>query len=198
MRKNIVFTLTGPSGAGKSTLIKGIKEKFDVAFSISHTTRKPREGEKEGVDYYFIDDLTFNKMLEEEDFLEWTEVYGNRYGTSKKEISRLLAGDKDVILDLDLRGALRVKNFFKDAVVVFIGTENLEVLEKRLENRGEKELEIRISSAKEAINNLDKFDYLIVNEDIEKSLSDLESIFIAEHLRIKNINIKKYKEGFFK
>ncbi len=198
MKKNIIFTLTGPSGAGKSTLIKGIKQKFDVNFSISHTTRAPREGEKEGVDYFFISDEIFDKMLKEGDFLEWTEVYGNRYGTSKREIEKLLKKGKDIVLDLDLRGALRVKDFFKDAIVIFIGTENLKELKNRLKKRGERDFELRLSSAKEAVEKLDKFDYLIINRKIEESLMKLESIFIAEHLRIKNLYLNKYKEDFLK
>ena len=198
MKKNIIFTLTGPSGAGKSTLIKGIKQKFDVNFSISHTTRAPREGEKEGVDYFFISDETFDKMLKEGDFLEWTEVYGNRYGTSKREIEKLLKKGKDIVLDLDLKGALRVKDFFKDAIVIFIGTENLKELKNRLKKRGERDFELRLSSAKEAVEKLENFDYLIINKKIEESLMKLESIFIAEHLKIRNLYLNKYKEAFLK
>ncbi len=198
MRKNLFFVLTGPSGAGKSTLIRGVKDSFDLAFSFFLIRRPPREGEVEGKDYYFVEKQVFDEMLERGDFLEWTEVYGNRYGTTKAEVERLLKTGKDLILDLDLRGALNVRKYFKDAIIIFIGTESLGELKSRLEKRGEKNMETRVSSAKDALRVLDNFDYLIINRELEKSLKALESIFFAEHLRIKNINLSEYKEGFFK
>ncbi len=198
MRKNLFFVLTGPSGAGKSTLIKGIKEKFDLAFSVSHTTRAPREGEIEGRDYYFVEESVFEKMLKRGEFIEWTEVYGNKYGTTKKEVERLLRGEKDIVLDLDLRGALRAKTVFKDAIVIFIGTKSFEDLKERLRKRGEKDIEKRISLAKEAIDLIANFDYLVINGELESSLREVESIFVSEHLRTRNINLSKYKEDFFK
>ncbi len=196
--KNLFFILTGPSGAGKSTLIKGIKKKFNLAFSVSHTTRAPREGEEEGRDYYFVEESVFEEMLKRGEFIEWTEVYGNKYGTSKREIERLLKGEKDIVFDLDLKGALRAKSVFKDAIVIFVGTESFEDLKERLRKRGEKDFEKRLSLAREAVDLIANFDYIVINGELESSLREVECIFVSEHLRTKNVDLSKYKEDFFK
>ena len=175
--------MVAPSGAGKTTLVDELlKREPNVRLSPSYTTRAPREGEKDGVDYYFISREKFEKMIAAGEFLEHALVYGNYYGTSKRWIEENLAGDHDVLLEIDWQGARQVRSLFPHMVGIFILPPSLEELRKRLESRGKDPPEAirrRLSSAREEISHVLEFEYIIVNERFETAVNDLVSIVRA-------------------
>ena len=175
--------MVAPSGAGKTTLVDELlKREPNVRLSPSYTTRAPREGEKDGVDYYFISREKFEKMIAAGEFLEHALVYGNYYGTSKRWIEENLAGDHDVLLEIDWQGARQVRSLFPHMVGIFILPPSLEELRKRLESRGKDPPEAirrRLSSAREEISHVLEFEYIIVNDRFESALSDLICIVHA-------------------
>ena len=135
--KGDLFVISAPSGAGKSTLCHRLMEETPgVAFSVSHTTRAPRKGEVDGVDYHFVSKEQFMHMVEQEEFLEWAEVHGNCYGTSRSAVTAMLENGQDVLLDIDVQGAMQVRDVFPESVLIFILPPSLQVLERRLRNRG--------------------------------------------------------------
>ena len=181
LNKGAILILSGPSGCGKSTLLKKFYEHFDhYYFSISTTTRKPREGEVDGVDYFFVSKETFEEDISNNYFLEYAQVHNNYYGTSLKPIEKALSEGKLVIFDIDVQGHLLVRNKL-DAITtsVFITTPTLGELERRLNARGTDNEEIksnRLKNAKIEIHSLDKYDYLILNDDLEIAIKQLVAI----------------------
>src|SRR5258708_255035 len=182
MRGNL-FVVVAPSGAGKTSLVNALLEKEpNIKLSISYTTRAPRQGEADGREYHFVDRATFEKMIARGDFLEHANVYGNYYGTSKRWIESQLAGDHDVLLEIDRQGAAQLRNMFPNMVGVFILPPSLAELRKRLESRGKDAPEAiarRMASACEEISHVLEFEYIIVNERFEAALSDLISVVHA-------------------
>jgi guanylate kinase len=178
-----LFVVVAPSGAGKTSLVNRLLERDpSVHLSISYTTRAPRDGEKHGREYHFVDRPTFEKMIEQGDFLEHANVYGNYYGTSKRWIERELAGDHDVLLEIDWQGAQQLRGLFRHMVGIFILPPSIEDLRKRLESRGKDSPETirkRMASAQEDISHVLEFEYIIVNESFEEALADLESVVRA-------------------
>jgi guanylate kinase len=178
-----LFVVVAPSGAGKTSLVNELLKRHPhIHLSISHTTRQPREGEKTGREYHFVDKPAFEKMIEQGDFLEHANVYGNYYGTSKRWIEKELAGDHDVLLEIDWQGAQQLKALFRHMVGIFILPPSLEELRKRLESRGKDSrdtIERRMASAREDISHVLEFEYIIVNESFEEALADLESVVRA-------------------
>lgn len=178
-----LFVVVAPSGAGKTSLVNKLLEKEpNVHLSISYTTRAPREGEVDGRDYHFVERPTFEKMIAAGDFLEHASVYGNYYGTSKRWIERELAGDHDVLLEIDWQGAQQLRALFRNMVGIFILPPSIEDLRKRLESRGKdsrETIERRMASAREDISHVLEFEYIIVNESFEEALADLESVVRA-------------------
>ena len=176
-----LFIVTAPSGAGKTSLIKALIElcpQFKV--STSHTTRKPRQGEREGVDYYFVNNDTFEILKNNGEFLENAECHGAKYGTAMTPVEENLRAGKDIILEIDYQGALNVKKVFSDAISLFIVPPSMAVLKERLEGRGQNsnaEIKGRMAAAKEEISHLEKFDYVIINENFDKALDNLKSIY---------------------
>jgi len=165
--------VSGPSGAGKSTLIKQfLAEDHNSTFSVSYTTREKRPNEINGKDYYFVDINTFKEMINKNGFLEWENVYSYLYGTPKKEVFETLERGLDIVLDIDVKGALNVKNQYPDAYLIFIEPPSKEELKKRLSSRGEKEIDIRMKRVEEEIEKKGFFDYTIVNEDIDTAYND--------------------------
>ncbi len=160
-----------------------------VGFSVSHTTRPPRAGELDGKDYYFVKPITFQAMQEQDAFLEWAEVHGNLYGTSKAVIDNLIKEGKDVILDIDVQGARQIRDKAgMDAVFVFIAPPSLEELEQRLTNRGtdsESVIKTRLQNARQELADLDQYDYVIMNDVVENATEALRSIIIAERSRAR-------------
>ncbi len=184
--KNLILIVSGPSGAGKSTLLSTLPEE-DFYFSVSHTTREPRPGEIHGKDYYFIDRKTFLEMLERGEFLEWIEVHSNYYGTAKSEIKRAFSQGKHLVLDVEVIGVSNLKKYFgPDAVTIFIAPPSLEVLEARLRSRGtenEEKIKERLARAKLELTYAPFFDYVIVNDELDKAKENFLSIVRAELLR---------------
>jgi guanylate kinase len=182
MRGNL-FVVVAPSGAGKTSLVGALLEKEpNIKLSISYTTRKPREGEMNGREYNFVTREAFEKMIAAGEFLEYADVYGNYYGTSRRWIETELAGDHDVLLEIDWQGAKQLRTLFPDMVGIFILPPSLPELRKRLESRGKDAPEViarRMASAREDISHVLEFEYIIVNERFEAALSDLISIVHA-------------------
>ena len=172
--------MSAPSGCGKTSLAKrALNEMSDLTFSVSHTTRQPREGEREGVDYFFIQKNDFQKMVEQDAFLEHAHVYGNDYGTSRTFVDAKLADGYDVLLDLDVQGAVQVKERYPAAILLFVLPPSLEALRKRLRNRGLDDPGViadRLKIAREVIEDYTKYQFVIINKEIEESLLELKSI----------------------
>ena len=169
-----------PSGAGKTTLVDALlKREPNIRLSPSYTTRAPREGEKDGVDYFFVARKKFEEMIAAGEFLEHANVYGNYYGTSRKWIERELAGDHDVLLEIDWQGAQQVRKLFPHMAGIFILPPSLEELRNRLKSRGKdspEAIEKRMASARHEISHVLEFEYIIVNENFEVALADLVAV----------------------
>lgn len=187
-QKGTLFVITAPSGAGKTTLIKKIlKSMDDLEFSVSYTTRSRRKGEKAGIDYHFVSIDTFKKILSKRGFLEWAVVFGHYYGTPKKETEKMLSSGKDVILDVDVQGAYQVRKKNKKAVFIFIVPPDFKRLKGRLDKRKSETIEVmarRLKIAKKDIKEYRQFDYLVVNDRVEKAVYLLKSIIMAERSRM--------------
>jgi guanylate kinase len=178
-----IFVVSGPSGAGKTSLCKAVlKDLPGIKGSISHTTRPPREGEIDGDDYWFVAPGTFETMIEEGGFLEWAEVHGYRYGTSQRAVEQCQK-DMDLLLEVDCKGAAHIKKKIPAAVLVFIMTPSVDDLLKRILRRGpisEEELIRRMDTARDEIQQLSYYDYLVVNGSFSEALQALRSIVLAE------------------
>jgi len=188
MEKGNLFVISAPSGTGKTTILKRvISELKNVVFSISHTTRELRSGEKEGVDYFFVTRETFETIRQRGDFLEWAEVHGNLYGTSSHAVHELTEQGKDIILDIDVQGARQMMEKEGNAgVFVFIVPPSLPELERRLTKRGtesESVIATRLKNAHAEMKSLDFYEYVIVNEQLDQAVEVLKSIIIADRSR---------------
>ncbi|MGL1932979.1 MAG: guanylate kinase [Desulfotalea sp.] len=185
-----LFVLSAPSGTGKTTILKKVMSQLSgLQFSVSHTTRDPRDGEEDGVDYHFVSKKYFEKLITEESFLEYANVHGNYYGTSYGAINDQLNSGLDVILDIDVQGArLVMNNSQTDASFVFIMPPSLELLEKRLRSRAtdsDETIELRMTNAVEEIKYASTYDYLVVNDVLEDAVSMLSAVIIAERSRMR-------------
>lgn len=187
MHTNLLYVVTGPSGAGKTTLIKRLlNQEENLYFSVSFTTRQKRPEETEGVDYWFVSPDDFKKRIDSGDFLEYAEVHGKLYGTSKSYVDKALE-KSNILLDIDVQGAMNVKREFPDSTVVFIAPPTYEELERRLRARGTEtpeDLEKRLSDSRKELKVIDRFDYLILNHDAEEAYELLRSVYIAETLKV--------------
>lgn len=185
MTRGHLFVISAPSGAGKTTLLKPILASLPaLAFSVSHTTRKPRTGEVKGKDYFFVESEGFAALREEGDFLEWAEVHGNFYGTSRRAVEAQLATGQDVILDIDVQGAQQLRAR-KDlpATFIFIAPPSLVELERRLTGRQTEEaatIALRLQNARQELRAIDQYDYLIVNDNLEQAQSMLTAIILEK------------------
>jgi guanylate kinase len=179
-----VFVLSAPSGAGKSTLARRlVKETEGLIFSISTTTRPPRPGEVEGKDYFFVDDARFDALAAEGGFLEWVQVYAHRYGTGRAWLEQTLATGVDVLLDIETTGALNLHRELPDAVMVFLLPPSAKELERRLRGRGsdtEEQISLRMKHARHEMELFEAYDYLIVNDDLERAYRQLQAVILAQ------------------
>ena len=198
-----LFILSGPSGAGKGTICKELlaqTSRDDVQLSVSMTTRNPRNGETEGVSYYFVSKEEFLRKIEAGGLLEHAEVYGNYYGTPKQPVIEKLAAGIDVILEIDMQGALKVKQNYPDGVFIFILPPSMSELRKRLTGRGtetSEAIEMRLGETLKELSYIDKYDYCVVNGKLEEAVNRVKSILIAEHSRVTFTAeelISRYKE----
>jgi guanylate kinase len=176
-----ILVISGPSGCGKSSLVNEVlSSRDDIYFSISTTTREIREGEKEGVNYYYISKEQFEKEINEGAFLEWAKVHGNYYGTSLKPVEKALKDGKLVIFDIDVQGHAIVKDKFSDILTsLFVTTPSAKVLKDRLINRSTDSLDIienRLKNSKDEMKRVDEYDYLLINDDFQKTLMKFRSI----------------------
>ncbi len=198
-KKGRLFIVTAPSGAGKTSLIKALVESCpQFKISTSHTTRKPRQGEREGVEYYFVDNNIFDSLKNSGEFLENAECHGAKYGTAMTPVEESIKAGKDIILEIDYQGAINVKKVFSDAISIFIIPPTMDVLKERLEGRGqnsEVEIKGRLAAAEEEMSHLEKFDYVIINDKFDQALRDLKYVFNDSPESI-NLETSKQKRIF--
>ena len=187
MTRGKTFIISGPSGVGKSTVLKELfKGRDDLYFSISATTRAPREGEENGVHYHFIDVERFQKLIHEDAFLEYAEYVGNFYGTPKKFVDEAMDAGKDVILDIELQGAIQVTSKRPEVIRIFIAPPSWSELEKRLTGRGTdspEKIRERLVRAKVELQNANTYDYFVINDTVEQAVREINAIMLAEHCK---------------
>jgi len=192
-RRGTLFVVSAPSGAGKTTLCREIRLRVpDLTYSVSVTTRPPRPGEMDGVDFRFVGVDAFGAMLDRGELAEWATVHGNLYGTRARSLEDALALGRDVLLDIDTQGAAQLRARYPDAVLVFILAPSVKDLEQRLRERrsdAEGEIQRRLVRAREEIALWRRYDYLIVNRDVKEALDQLESIIMAERCRTARIDL---------
>jgi guanylate kinase len=199
-RRGILFIISEPSGTGKTTLCKQLATNLPGLWhSISYTTRKPRPGEEHGREYYFIGEQAFREMIARNEFVEWAHVYGHLYGTPRKSLTEKIDQGVDVLLEIDVQGAMQVKKRFEDSVSIFILPPSMIVLRARLQTRASdtaEEIQRRLNKVKEEVWSYREYAYIVRNEDLGQSLRDLESIFWSERLKTKRLNMTWLENNF--
>ncbi|MEO6898237.1 MAG: guanylate kinase [Caldimonas sp.] len=182
-----LYAVAAPSGTGKSSLVKALLElDSHLTLSISHTTRKPRGQDQQGREYHFVDEPAFQAMVDAGQFVEWAEVHGHRYGTSRGAIEDRITGGQDVLLEIDWQGALQIKRLFPNAVLIFILPPSWDELESRLERRGEDAAQViahRMENARIEVSKADQFDFVIINALFDTALFDLKAIVHSQRLK---------------
>jgi guanylate kinase len=188
-KQGLLFVVSAPSGAGKTSLCRAVTDSLEnLTHSISYSTRKPRLGEIDGRDYHFVTAERFEEMIRAGDFAEWAEVHSHLYGTSRRVLDDLITKGIDVILDIDTQGAKQIKKKYAAAVYIFIMPPSLDILEERLRNRKsdqEDEINKRMRRSREEIRDYTMYDYLVVNRDFDRALSELRSIIVAERCKTR-------------
>ena len=194
MERGKTFIISGPSGVGKSTILhKLFERRHNLYFSVSATTRGPREGEVDGKHYHFTSAEDFKRMIGEDAFLEHAEFVGNYYGTPKRYVYEAMERGEDVILDIELQGAIQVHEKMPEAIRVFILPPSLEELERRLVSRGTEtaeKIQGRLTRAKVEFESAHTYDYIVINDDVEHAVSELDAIMTAEHCRAADRAVK--------
>jgi guanylate kinase len=200
MSNGLFIVVSAPSGAGKSSLCQGLMKAYpEIKFSVSYTSRSPRPNEVNGKDYNFISRNEFQKRINQGEFIEWVENYGQLYGSSRKFMEKFVENDKDLLLDIEPRGAKKIKQKFKGGIYVFVLPPSRSELLKRLEKRGHETDEViqrRFEQAKSELKEISWYDYVIFNKDLKKAINQLISIYVAEkckRIRMKN-EIKEFKK----
>jgi guanylate kinase len=188
-RPGKLFIISGPSGVGKGTITRALLARLsDVCLSISATTRAPREGERNGREYFFVNNKDFDILIQNDRLLEWARVYSNRYGTPRDFVLKTLEGGQDVLLEIDIQGARQVKERMPQGVFVFISPPRIEDLAYRLHSRGqdsEISIQARLDACQKEMENLPNYDYVVINDIIDDAVDRVKSIIVAERCRIK-------------
>jgi len=189
-----LFVISGASGAGKSTIVKALIDRIKgIGYSISHTSRKPRDSEKDGVDYHFVNTERFKAMIESGEFVEWARVYQAFYGTSYSTLDEQRKKGLDVILDVDSQGAVNIREQLEKTILIYVLPPSLEALEKRLKRRGtdnENVIKTRMETAVNEIGMCVRYDYIIINDDLEEAIGQAQAIVISERCRISRQSAK--------
>ena len=192
-----VFVISAPSGVGKSTLIRLLLESVPrLRFAVSHTTRERRWGEKDGQEYFFVTRARFEKMAASDRFVEWADIHGNLYGTSRRLLNQARRGGWDVILDIDVQGQKQVGKQFPDAIKIFILLPSFRELKKRLQNRGtdsKREMEVRLGKAAQELARWKEYDYLVFNEELHSAFEQLRAIVMAARARRARVSREAVK-----
>jgi guanylate kinase len=192
--KGLLIVVSGPSGAGKGTICKNLLNvKKDIVVSVSATTRSPRAGEVDGKDYFFISKEKFKKMIEKDEFIEYAKVYDNYYGTPRRFVEENLEKGFDVLLEIDIQGALQVKERYQEGVFVFILPPSMQELKNRITRRGtesEREILKRFEAAYKEINYVSRYNYFIINDKVEDATEKLRAIIIAEKCRVDRFKMQ--------
>lgn len=187
--RGILFVVSSPSGGGKGTLIRQVLDVVpNLSYSVSYTTRAPRNGEVNGREYFFVDRQVFGDMSGANEFLEWARVHGNLYGTSRRQLTEETAEGLDIILEVDVQGAASVRKLELDSVSIFILPPSYDILRQRLIARGTdtpQELELRLHNAPKEISHYTDFDYIIINDDMQRAIAQLAAIVHAERARCR-------------
>jgi guanylate kinase len=185
----LLIVISGPSGVGKGTIIDAlVKDLPHLSFSVSATTRPPRQNEQNGVEYFFLSREMFENWIRENRFIEWAKVHGEYYGTPRAPILEKLNAGQDVVLDIDVQGSLQIKKHFPDGVFIFVVPPSFEELKKRLEARNTETQELmqhRLEDAKEELRHMGEYDYLVTNNNLEEAVADIKAIIRAEKCRLK-------------
>lgn len=196
VKQGLLTVLSGPSGAGKGTICQGLlKETKDISLSISVTTRPPRPGEEHGKNYLFMSRGEFEQMLKKDLLLEWAKVYGNYYGTPRKWVESKLAKGNDVLLEIDIQGALQIKKKFPECILIFIVPPSINELQERLIGRGTDRAEViakRLKCVKSELREIDQYDFIVVNDKLEVAVEQVKAIITAEKCRPKYFDVHKY------
>mgnify|MGYP003063752658 FL=1 len=191
--KGMLLVVSGPSGAGKGTICDALRCRFPhMDYSVSMTTRTPREGEKDGVNYFFTDNDSFEKLLEKDAFLEYAKVYDHYYGTPKDYVFNRMDEGHHVMLEIDIQGAMQIKKAYPDAVCIYVVPPSLEILSRRLRNRrtdSDEVIQKRLDKARTELDWIDKYDYLIVNDDLETAVSKAKAVITAEACRSRRNSV---------
>lgn len=188
-KKGLLIVISGFSGAGKGTVVKKLVSEYGHSLSISATTRNPREGEVDGVDYYFKTKHEFENLIDYNGLIEWAEYVDNYYGTPRAFVEREMSEGKNVILEIEVQGALSVKEQYKDAVLIFISAPSIGELEKRLTGRGtedEATVKKRLMRATEEVVDMENYEYIVVNDDIDECVKNVNSIIVSENNKVVN------------
>ncbi len=195
--KGTLYIISAPSGCGKTSMVDALVASTPgIVVSVSHTTRPIRPAEQNGINYFFIDDDEFQSMVNQHLFLEHANVFGNWYGTSKAWVENELVSGRDVILEIDWQGARQVKWMLPESIGIFILPPSLEALQSRLQSRGQDTAEViatRMAQAAIEISHYQEYEYIIINDDFERSVRDLQSVVIAERLKLRNQLIRQHK-----
>ena len=189
MKKGVLAVISGFSGAGKGTIMKELIKRYDYFLSVSATTRRPRDGEVDGKDYYFHTKEEFQQMIDQGELVEWAEYVGNFYGTPKKRVEEQLDQGRDVLLEIEMQGGMLVKQQFPDSLLIFISPPSAEVLKERIAGRGTEspeEIKRRLQRAVEEVKYMKDYDYIIVNDDLEDAINKVNDLIRYDHYKACN------------